>query len=94
VGLACYVGVGSWWVGGTLGLVWGELVWWWNDMVEVAMKLGSWHGRAGQGLHAMLWWQYGRACAWQASMVKGSQLWGLRSQCGEVGLVCHVGEAS
>ncbi len=54
MGLACHVGVGSQQVGGTLGLVQGEPVWWWNDMVEVVIELGSWHGRAGWGLHAVL----------------------------------------
>ena len=54
MGLACHVGVGLRWVGGTLGLMQGEPVWWWNDMVEVVMELGSQCGRAGQGLCAML----------------------------------------
>ncbi len=73
--------------------MWGELVWWWNDTVEVVMELGSQCGGAGWGLCTVLGWQCGRACVWQAGMVKELQLQGLRSQHGAVGLVCHVGEA-
>ncbi len=58
------------------------------------MEPGSWHGGAGQGLHAVLGWQCGRACAWWTGVVKESQSWGLRSQCGVAGLARHVGEAS
>ncbi len=94
MGLACCVGVGLQWVGGTLGLVQGELAWWWNDTVEVTMELGLWHGGAGWVLCAMLGWQYGGAYVWQAGMVKESQLQGLRLWCGVAGLVHHVGEAS
>ncbi len=94
MGLACHVGVGLQWVGGTLGLMWGEPAWWWNDMVEVAMESGLGHGGEGWGLCAMLGWQYGGTCAWQAGMVKESQLQGLRLRCGMVRLVHHVGEAS
>ncbi len=54
MGLACCVGVGLQQVGGTLGLVQGKLAWWWNDVVEVVMELGSRRGGAGWGLHAML----------------------------------------
>ncbi len=54
MGLACCVGVGLWQVGGTLGLVQGKLVWWWNDVVEVVMEPESWCGGAGWGLHAVL----------------------------------------
>ncbi len=54
MGLACRVGVGSQRFGGTLGLVQGELAWWWNDVVEVAMEPGSRRGGAGQGLRAVL----------------------------------------
>ncbi len=54
VGLACHVGVGLQQVGGTLGLVWGELVWWWNDMVEVAMEPGLRYGRRG-GACTLCW---------------------------------------
>ena len=75
-----------------MGLVWGKLVWGWNDMVEVAMELGLQHGGEGWGLHAVLGWQYGRTCAWWASMVKESQSRGLRLWCGAAGPACHVGE--
>ncbi len=75
-----------------MGLVQGEPAWWWNDVVEVVMELGSWHGRAGQGLCVVLGWQCGRACAWQTGVVKESQSRGLRLWCGAAGLVRHVGE--
>ena len=94
MGLACCVRVGSQQVGGTLGLVRGKPAWWWNDTVEVAMEPGSQHGGEGRGLRAMLGWQYGGTCAWQAGVVKESQLWGLRLPHGTVGLACHIGEAS
>ncbi len=58
------------------------------------MELGSRHGGEGWGLHAMLGWQYGGTCVWQAGMVKESQSWGLRLRHGTAGLVCHIGEAS
>ncbi len=58
------------------------------------MELGSRCGRVWQGLRAVLGWQCSGACAWQASMVKELQSWGLRSRRGVAGLACHVGEAS